>query len=440
LRGGSELRQILIKGASGSFALKVSNAGLRFLMSLLLARLLGASGFGAYSLALAWAGILSIPAMLGFDRLLIREISVYRSRSEWGLMKGVLTRTSQAALGASLLLALAMGAVAWALSGRLEPQVLYSLWVAAALVPLMSLSRLRQGALRGMQHVVSGQFPEQLLRPLLFILFIGVGYLLLNDDLSAPVAVGLNAAAVAFALLVVAVFLRRNLPRETREAEPSYRSRLWLSSAIPLIFVAGAQVINVRADIIMVGAIAGAREAGIYTVASRGAELVGFVLMAANAALGPVFASLYNSDDLERLQRLVTRSVRLIFLAALPIAVALIVFGNWFMLLFGEEFVRGDLALALLSVGRLISTAAGPVAILLLMPGNERRAAVGVGIGPALNIGLNAALIPSLGIEGAAISTASSTVIWNLLLAVFVYRRLGIHPTVLGRLNMRRRI
>lgn len=144
----------MIKSTGGSFALKISNAALRFLVSLLLARILGASGFGAYSLALSWVGILSVPAALGFDRLLVREIAVYRGRSEWGLMRGVLARTNQAALGASLLLALAMGLVTWALSGRLEPQVLYSLWVAAALIPLTAFVQLRQAA--GALLVTSG--------------------------------------------------------------------------------------------------------------------------------------------------------------------------------------------------------------------------------------------------------------------------------------------
>lgn len=434
LRGGSGLRRILIKSTGGSFALKISNAALRFLVSLLLARILGASGFGAYSLALSWVGILSVPAALGFDRLLVREIAVYRSRSEWGLMRGVLARTNQAALGASLLLAVAMGLVAWVLSGRLEPQVLYSLWVAAALIPLTALVQLRQAAMRGLQRVVSGQFPEQLLRPVLFILLVGAGYLLLEDSLSAPVVVGLNAGAIAIAFLVGAALLRRTLPREIREAAPVHETRRWLSSSPALIFVAGAQVINMRADIIMVGAIAGVRAAGIYTVASRGAELVGFILMAANAALGPVFASLYSSGDLERLQRLVTRSARLMFLAALPIALALMVFGYWFMLPFGKEFTTGATALAILCLGQLASVAMGSVGVLLVMSGNERSAATGVGLGAALNVGLNAALIPVFGIEGAAVATASSTIVWNLLLVMFTSKKLGIHPTALGDL------
>ena len=103
---------------------------------------------------------MNIPSILGFDRLLIREVAVHRTRSEWGLMKGLLLRTSQLVLLASCGVALLAAGAAWLLSGGLEPRMLHAFWVAMILLPLTSLSLLRQAALRGLYRVVSGQVPE----------------------------------------------------------------------------------------------------------------------------------------------------------------------------------------------------------------------------------------------------------------------------------------
>jgi len=96
--------------------------------------------------------------------------------------------------------------------------------------------------------------------------------------------------------------------------------------------------------------------------------------------------------------------------------------------------------MTILIVGKLIGIAMGPVVLLLTMTGNERYAAIGVGIGAALNVILNAFFIPMWGIEGAAIATTCSIILWNSILAIWVYKRLGIHATVLGRVNLRNKI
>ena len=50
----------------------------------------------------------------------------------------------------------------------------------------------------------------------------------------------------------------------------------------------------------------------------------------------------------------------------------------------------------------------------------------------ALNIILNGLLIPVFGTIGAALATAMSMAAWNLIMIVFITRRLGLNPTVLS--------
>ena len=58
------VRDRLLAGAGGLIGLRVAFSGLSFLVTVLLARLLGTTGFGAYSYAFAWVTLLGIPAIL----------------------------------------------------------------------------------------------------------------------------------------------------------------------------------------------------------------------------------------------------------------------------------------------------------------------------------------------------------------------------------------
>ena len=85
------LWKLVASGASGTLALKIISLSLGLLINIILARLLGVKGFGAYAFSLAWVGLLGVPSVMGLDSFLVRKISVYHNRREWNLMRGALT-------------------------------------------------------------------------------------------------------------------------------------------------------------------------------------------------------------------------------------------------------------------------------------------------------------------------------------------------------------
>src|SRR5262249_29675629 len=207
------VRNRLLMGAGGLIGLRIAFSGLSFLVTVVLARMLGTTGFGAYSYAFACVTLLGIPAILGSDQLLVRELAAYHAKSDWGLMRGVLRRANGAVLLASSALALLAAAVALALRGRWpSPIMLPTFWVALVLLPLITLTRVRQGAMQGLHRVALGAMPEQVIQPALMLLFLSLAYLYLRRQLTAPLAMSLNVAAVAVAFVVGATLLFRSLP------------------------------------------------------------------------------------------------------------------------------------------------------------------------------------------------------------------------------------
>jgi O-antigen/teichoic acid export membrane protein len=407
---------------------------LALVTSIVIARILGAEGYGVFAFALALAYLLGIPAVVGLNQLLVREVAQLADGQEHGAAAGILRRADHVAIAGSVLLALGAVGVTWALDPDGDGQMTTAVYIVSAAIPLLSLVRVRQAALQGLGKIVQGQTPETVALPGLFLLLV-LGYALIDDrPLTAEVTLVLQVVALLATLLLATGLLRRHLPPEIRNAHPQYRTREWLSSALPLMFVTGLYVINSRTDTMMLAAMEGPEAVGIYNVASRGAGFVGFFLLAGQRALAPTLARFHQRGDHERMQEVVTVASRLILTASVPVALALIFGGRWILdLVYGAEFVPGAGALALLSVAYLGGVAMGPVAPLLVMTGHERTAAWGVGSSAILNIILNAILIPILGLEGAAIATGISHAAWNGLFVVSVRKNLGIRPSAFAR-------
>lgn len=433
------LRAYLFRGASASFLIQVAFAGLAFLNSLLLARWLGAGSYGAYANAMAWVSLLTIPANFGFGPLLVREVAVYRSQENWSRLKGILRVADGTSLILSVLLSAALLMAAnWLLAAPDQSGMRRTLAVASALLPLFALSTLRQAATRGLEHVIRARLPGMIVRPAVLLAGILVIHVLSPGHLSAPTAMGINVVAAAVALGVGVYWLRSLLPVPVKQAVRASEPLRWLRAAAPMLIYGNAQIVLGQTDVVMLGALRGAQDVGVYAVATRLAYLLQYVTVAAEMVLAPVMARLYANGEKEALQKILTRVVRISFVAVLPFGVAMVIVGYWLLGIFGSDFVAARTALAILAVGQLLQVAAGSAALFLAMTGHERTTVFVLTGSVFGNVVLNAILIPRLGIEGAAIASVISLGTAKLLLTGYVGARTGIKVSILGSLYRRR--
>lgn len=434
------LRNRLVGGVSGLFGLRLVFSGCSFLASVLMARLLGNRGFGAYSYAFAWIVLISVPAIFGMDQLLVRDVAVYCVKEQWGLLRGLLRKASFTVSIASLGLILVAGATAWLLvRGPEASQELLVFGLALILVPFIALTRVRQSAMQGLHHVAMGAMPEQLIQPALLLILLFCAYLTPRIPRNPQMAMGLTVLSVTIAFLVGTVQLYRRLPPEAKTAVPVYPQGIVVSSALPLLFVSAAGVLFGQGDTLILGALKGPAVVGVYAVAHRAADFISFALNVQGAAFASTATTLYVLGDLDRLQRLVTRLARLTLLLTAPLGFVLIVFGRWFLSFYGPQFVEGRLALTILSFSQILNVAFGAGTMLLVIVGLEREAAKATAGGAAVNIGLSLLLVPRWNLEGAAIAYAIGMVVWNLWMVVVLQRKTGIYSPVLGRSSTRSR-
>ncbi len=431
-QGGNNLKHKLIKATAGSFGLKIAASGLTFIMSVIFARLLGTTGLGTYSYATTWANLLSIPAALGIDQLIVREIAIYRSKSRWSLMGGILRWANLIVLGAGIILAVTAVIVAWNLKGDSDRSLVFAVALAMVTIPIISLRTLRLGAMKGLHRVVLGQMPDTLFAPIIIIFLTVSSYFLFPTHFNVFWVLGIKIIASAITFIIGTRWLLQSLPLEVNQVAPEYESKKWLADALPFMFLGTSELLNSRLDLLMLGAIKGVEAVGIYAVLLGVTRLTVFIHQAANSVLGPTIATLYSEGKIRQLERMIRKSMLLVFLVSLAIGGAIVLLGDRVLSIFGSEFLTGRTAMNILILGPIFTSFTGAVGLVLNMTGHQNYTAIAVGSSAVLNIILNTVLIPVYGINGAAIATTTSLVVINIMKVIFVQQKLGISLYAFG--------
>jgi len=415
--------------SSGAFVfLQVLGVGVAYVGNVVLARLLGAAEFGLFTYVFNWRAFLTVPGLAGLGGGTLRFIPAYVGRESWTLLAGFVRFSRATVVVASLFTALATASiVAWIWKPS-EP-IVHVFWWAAASLAFQVLILQSTNVLRALNRVVASQLPQLVLQPFLQIALFAAAVFVGAPRSASSAMVAVLIAGALVAVLVVALE-GRSLPDAARAIAPSYEPKVWVRSMVPLLWIQGIAMAMDRADVLVLGTIAGPTQAGVYSAASRIASLVGFGTAAVSVWAAPGFSERHAREDKAGLQDLVRIAARLIFFLTLPATIGVWVLGPFLLGLFGSGFESALHSLLILTFGQLVGALVGPAGFLLPMTGGELVAARMLAVCAGLNLVLNVALVPLLGMEGAAIGTSVARVVQAALLALAVWRRLEIRTTI----------
>jgi O-antigen/teichoic acid export membrane protein len=418
-RGGEEGRA-LFAGTLAVGALRIGAAVAAIALTIVLARLLGPTAFGAYALAFAVAAMATWPLLQGLPTLVLREVGAHGEAAKAPIL-ALLRFADRLVLGVGVALALAVVAL-HELAPGLALAADLPLALAALALPLATVATLVRGAvLRGLGRPSAGQWPDLLARPLVFLGMLALAWAATRGDASRAMAMHVAAALVALALADGLLQRARSL-----SGTGAMDAGRWLRSLLPLSTVAGMQLLNSQIDLLALGVLAGAREAGVYKVASVLALQVSFALTVVNAVAAPRFAALYRAGRIAELVRLNRFAAALAFAGGAVVACVLVGAGARLVALaVGEGYAGAWLPMVVLCVAHLATLWAGTTNVLLNMIGHERDVLACAAASALANLALNAVLVPRFGLLGAACASAVALILWRVLLAARLRKRLG---------------
>ncbi|THE65146.1 flippase [Salinadaptatus halalkaliphilus] len=237
---------------------------------------------------------------------------------------------------------------------------------------------------------------------------------------------------VATVIGFVLVYTRHYRPRVTDEPpEPGLRRRL-AEYTVPLTATSTATVIEKQVDTVLIGFFLTPVAVGYYTISKQAIEFLEKPMTALGFTLSPTFGAEKADGNLEHARDLFEVAVTNSLLIYVPAAAGLVLVSDpMIRFVFGPDYVGAVPVLQIFSayiVLRAIMNIAGHALDFL---GRARDRAIAKGLTATLNFGLNVALIPVIGIAGAAITTVLTHGIYTVFNVYLIHVELELRLVAL---------
>jgi len=290
-------------------------------------------------------------------------------------------------------------------------------------IPAWAITASLLGATRGLGSMSPTVVVGQVMRPGGQILLLGLVFLrgsptALEVGLAwmAPVVVGMFAALVAVTQLGGFA---------GPASSPVPPAEFW-QFARPRSLANTLQIALERIDVIFVQAILGADAAGVYGALTRYIAAGNFLIFAVAQAVSSTLRRAIATADLGRASVVLRQTTAWLVLAAWPYFLIVALKPEPLADLLNSDFVADAGILSILALGMMVSAAAGPIDLTLLMLGKSKLSLTGVAVAIVTDIALLFILAPRFGLAGAAIAWAVSVMAQNLLASFFVRRHGGL--------------
>ena len=418
----------LFKKGGVSFLMRVVGQIMGFLLTLIIARYFGASGLGDYVLAIIVLRVFAMIAKLGVDTTSIRVIASFASQNKFKSIKYFRKKIVLLLIATTLVFSAIMYFNAVLLASFIGANPAY-IKLNSFLVLPMTFFILHYQSLRGLKKIAEFSFFYRISETLFTIVSILVFFYFYKND-SVPI----YGYVTSICIVSILTFISYNYWFKVKSKGGMNEQELdlmplknILASSMPLMFAQSVQFIMAWTDKLMIGNMMTSQDVGVYHIAFKLSMFATIGLMAINSIAAPKFAELYAKQDFDGLKKVVNQSTKFIFWSTIPLVIIFFIFPEFLLGIFGDKFKIGVTAFIFLSCGRLISSFSGSVGNILQMTGNQNIYALILFFGAILNIVLNLMLIPRYGINGAAISSMSSLIVWNLSMVLVVKKKFGFY-------------
>lgn len=384
---------------------RVVRLTLSLIVNIWLVRYLGVERLGLMSYAQSVVVLMAVFAQLGLETILVRDLVRNPERGRELLGTSLALRLS----GAVITLALSLAAVSIMRPGDRGTALLTLIFATTAFSQCFDVIEFWFQSRSKLAPLVSARMGSSVVAAIAKVTVI-----LMRAPLPVVALVIAGEYALSSLGLVVAFRLQRQAPRGWRVQRA--RAINLLRSAWPLFLNGVAIVIAVRVDQMILTAMRGPHENGLYAAAQRLSEVIYYVPVAVMAAANPALLRSHQNDPKEyerRLQRVFS------FLALGGVAIAAFVsfLSPWIVrVLFGPEFSDSAPVLA-------IQAWTAPMLFLGVAQTNwfiahDRQTGLLIrsAVAAALSVGLNLTLVPVLGARGAAITTLVSQTLGQVVL------------------------
>ncbi|MBU0527236.1 flippase [Candidatus Micrarchaeota archaeon] len=394
-----------IWGLSGNLLLKLVS----FFYAIVIARLVSQDDIGIFYLTLGILQIISMFSYLGLPFSLQRYVPFYESRKELGKAKYLLKLSYLIVILASIFFIAGLW-ISADFIGELyqnallaESIRLFSVYLFLYGVSVVQITYLQgRTAIRSMQLAYNVQNVSKLLLTILFFYLMGPSVFTL-----------IYAFLASFAISdLVSLFLLYRRSRDLPKASQPISNKELFREVMPLglivSVIASITVFVQAADKILLGYLLpnSMDIVGVYGIATAFSMLLFVFPSAIGMIFLPIISRLVGKNDLSQIRATTETAMRWAFLISIPVAIIIISFSEGMLgIFYGEPYRVAAVAMAIFTLAVLVKSFSLMLSLALAAMRKiqlELKITLILGI---VNVIFNVLLIPSYGMEGAAIAS-----------------------------------
>lgn len=405
------LKKNIFGNVSSMLSAKVTNVLCGIVVSILLARYLGAERQGIISYALSIYGMFSFFSVFGLPDIIVREFSQNKENSK---------ETAKSAMALMLLGGGIAGILSIGIAIRLEVTKQVLLFV--VLYAIENLSQFLRVFEQWLYSIAKTK-PYSIAQIIIHLLFLGfkiIGIILKQDIIWFVLCTVFEVTFTNISLVLCYWIVKQPFDGEGRVNIE--RIKKLLRSCWPLIIVSAANTIYMRIDQIMVGKMLNEIDLGLYSIGVTLAEYWYFVPSIIYSSFLPSLAERKNEEIsyYQLLQHFADGMIMTAYVAVIGFSIG----GKLFIpMLYGAEYTNSSIVLSIYIWAGFFISLSYVDQITYILSDNTRIIMFTNIISAVLNIVLNALLIPVVGIYGAALATTLDHLIVRIMIMIIFWRK-----------------
>lgn len=410
-----------IRGSSLFLGGKLISLGINFCAQVLMVRFLSVAHYGALAYGLSVVAFLQLFASLGLQDAISRYVPIYYEDREYDKLFGAIFLAAGVLFGTGALIVAIVCGLPGLLSHLLtrEQLALKLLPILIFLVPVEAADTMLDGLFASFTGTGAIFFRKYILGPALKLG--AVGLLIWKNATVVFLAYGYVAASVLGVLMYAWMYW--HLLRDQKLLQHIKLSRIKIPAREILAFVVPglssilATVALATVSIFLLGAMRTMSDVAYFRAVLPLAQLNGVVMTSFTLLYTPSAARLLANADYSAINKLYWQTAAWMSVLSFPVfAMTFSMARPLTVFLYGARYEQAAPILALLSLGSYFNVALGFNMQTLKVIERLRYVTVTSVLVVLVDVGLNLLLIPRLGALGAAIGTAASLILYNLLM------------------------
>jgi stage V sporulation protein B len=416
----------------GSFIFRIGGFIYRFSM----AYLLGPAGYGIFTLTMPLIAVLQLSAEGGIPPAIAKYIAQYEAVDDKAMVKQIIKTSFKLVVTLGIILSITVYLIA-------EPLALTLFHNSAAILPFQCVALITPfsvivGELKGifqgfyeMNFINVTKAFEQSFTIIFAVLLVLANFYIAGAVIGTAIGYMITGLA-AFIIFRKYIWKRlgsgsRNRLDNRKEKFPLRRElslvKMLFFFSIPVYLTSLGELFMYDIGTWIIGFYLPSEWVGYYGIGSPIARIPLMISMAVATAVLPATAAALSTDNRHKLDTYVNQAFRYVTIVVLPTSLGIAVLANPLLSLLFPGYEQGTGALQILAVGMLFFTIYMVSASVAQGIGKPIIPMISLALAVAIEFGLSILLVPSFGINGAALATTVATFVLMITVAWFTLKQ-----------------